>query len=227
MKKLFIIYFAILHILILSKSDFFGKISNYFNQSSTIEVRVKPTFYERMLEQHIFMDIHHPDNSFIFIGDSIIQGLSTVAIVNPSINYGISADTTSGVLNRIQKYNSLKNSHSIIIHIGINDILMNIDIEKILLNYQEIISTLQFGNNVYISAIFPVATFHPNSMEINQKVTLINENIENFLKTNENFIFIDNEALVSDDSLYLIDGVHLSPDGYKIWIETLRRIISK
>ena len=63
-----------------------------------------------------------PNQTIVFIGDSIIQGLYVSAVTENGVNFGISGDTTAGVLERIDKYTILNKARAVVIAIGINDI---------------------------------------------------------------------------------------------------------
>ena len=80
-------------------------------------------YYSQILEYHKRMDSAVPKNSVIFIGDSLTQGFPVSAAWWPSTNYGIGADTTYGVINRLEQYtHSIANSQAVVLAIGINDL---------------------------------------------------------------------------------------------------------
>ena len=57
-----------------------------------------------MVKYHSRMDGSIPDNSILFIGDSITQSLCVSAVADNSVNLGIGGDTTLDVINRLPKY---------------------------------------------------------------------------------------------------------------------------
>jgi len=78
-------------------------------------------FYRNeVLAFQLRVDKNLTEEYLIFIGDSHIQGLAVQEISSKSINYGIGADTTLGVLNRASKYQSVLTSAAVIFHIVIN-----------------------------------------------------------------------------------------------------------
>ena len=95
-----------------------------------------------MLGYHKRMDGNIPDDSTIFIGDSLTQSLAVSAISPRSVNYGIGNDTLIGVLKRIGEYKSIYRSSMIVIAVGINDLKIGKNIEEILYNYEAIIKKI-------------------------------------------------------------------------------------
>ncbi|WP_052063415.1 GDSL-type esterase/lipase family protein [Nitrincola sp. A-D6] len=233
-KLLFSLYILALHlafIFIIINTNFIEKIINKVSTNKlSMEVTFSP-YYFRTLNQHLAMDAQHPEGINLFIGDSFIQGLSTAAILSPSANYGISADTTYGLLNRLKKYKSIEKSDKIIISIGINDILSGNKDQEIINNYKKIIEQLLNHKSIFINSIFPVSiNTDPNGL-LNSRIDLLNSKIELLTKgkVNINYINIKDHIRNSDAYLsgnfYIEDGLHLSVDGYNEWIEILKNYI--
>ena len=111
-----------LHLLlaiVLLKSNFIQKVEHKLGITS-YQDEITDDF-RRMLKYHMRMDGNVPNNSVVFIGDSITQGLAVTAVASPSINCGISCDTSYGVLKRIRRYKSIENASAVVIAIGVND----------------------------------------------------------------------------------------------------------
>ena len=58
------------------------------------------------------------------------------------VNYGIGGDTSLGLLNRLEYYNSLKKADKILVAIGINDFIFNRTSKEIIGNYAKIFELL-------------------------------------------------------------------------------------
>ncbi len=231
MKKIiFNLYMVALHlafIFIIINTNFIEKVINKVSTNkSSMEETFSP-FYIRTLNQHLAMDAQHPEGINLFIGDSFIQGLSTAAISNPSVNYGISADTTYGLISRLKQYKSIEKSDNIIISIGINDILSGEKDQKILNNYREILEELSEHKSVFINSIFPVAIKTDPNGSLNSRIGLLNNKIELMTKEyiNINYINIKDHITYLNENFYAEDGLHLSRDGYNEWIKTLKEHI--
>lgn len=182
-------------------------------------------YYYKMLTVHKRIDLQVPDKSVILIGDSISQGL----LYPQLINYGIGSDTTLGVINRLDKYKSLKNASKIILMIGVND-LSRRDNADILKNYNRILDALP-AEKLVVFAILPISqSVEDKKRKIsNLRIQQINQSLEKicadrkvrFINMNERYL---NSMGGLDDRYHVGDGVHLNRQGYEIWKEYLRDI---
>lgn len=77
-----------------------------------------------------------------FLGDSITQSLNVNSVTDRGVNYGIGGDTSLGLLNRLEYYNSLKKADKILVAIGINDFIFNRTSKEIIGNYAKIFELL-------------------------------------------------------------------------------------
>jgi len=155
LRKLGVVYLLILHtliVLILINSDFIEKVGYKLGVFATPELS---SYYDEITTLHFRMDGNVPDGATLFIGDSITQGLATSAIAALSVNYGISSDTTLGVLNRIRKYESTARANAVVLAVGVNDLSRRNDGE-IITNYEKILNSIPKETSVVVSAILPV-----------------------------------------------------------------------
>lgn len=231
LRKLGVIYLLMLHILValmLAKSDFIDKAGYKFGVYTAPELS---SYYDRITTYHFRMNGNVPDGATIFIGDSITQGLATSAISKLSVNYGIGSDTTLGVLNRVRKYESLTRANAIVLAIGVNDLRRRND-EKIIANYEDILSSLPKYIPIVVSAILPVDERVQSVNSENKRITRVNALLNELAGAYDNVTFSDAGILLrgSDNNLkanfHVGDGVHLSSDGYQIWIQELRRALN-
>ena len=189
-------------------------------------------FYEDMLGSHLQLDGSVEEGSVIFLGDSLTQGLNVAAISNQSINYGIGMDTTAGLLKRITTYESLEKASIIVIAIGINDLIrVKRKPENILENYQKILESLPQPSNkrstVFIQALLPVDESASSLSGINDKILQLNSSLQS-LAAAYGAKFINLHASFAESTgnlkqtLHIGDGLHLSSEGYRLWISALK-----
>jgi lysophospholipase L1-like esterase len=178
------------------------------------------------------MDENVPDNSVIFIGDSITQGLAVSAVANPSVNYGIGGDTTVGVLKRVQSYASLDRASVVVIAVGINDFSYRSN-EKIFDNIKSIVKKLPISIPIVISAILPIdEKIIKEWSGYNSRIVMLNSKVKDFTDKSNRLFFVDiGDALVDNkgnfsDKYHVGDGLHLNSRGNDIWIGALQEVIS-
>lgn len=161
------------------------------------------------------------------IGDSITdRGLWCELIKrNDIINRGISGDTTSGVLNRLDSLNSeLKQAF---IMIGINDLLKGKSVEYVFGNYKKIITVLRNKNVTPI--IQSTLYVGKNAPKIyNEKVKQLNSLLQEYTAKNKiKYIDLNNELAPNGFLLqkYSLDGLHLTGEAYFQWIKIIQNYL--
>lgn len=146
-------------------------------------------------------------------------------------NRGISGDTSDGLLKRIDQVTEL-NPQKVFLMIGINDIQQDIPVETIEKNYKKIIQKIKEANpktQIYVQSVFPVAgeMYENNqfkrSKPINETVAKLNKKLAQlegvtFLKVAEQF---GNELAEE----YSVDGLHLSKEGYEVWLSEIEEYV--
>jgi lysophospholipase L1-like esterase len=170
------------------------------------------------------MDESVPDKTTIFLGDSITQGLATAAVVPCSINYGIAGENTAQLLDAIPSYKSLARANAIVLTIGINDLEqgMNVGLNN---RYQKIVEALPQQTPLIWSAVMPAKNIALS--DINNA----NQSIKSLCASRGNCVFVDTWRFLADKNGYMItrlfldDGVHLSTEGYRAWILSLKQAI--
>lgn len=186
--------------------------------------------YHQSVKAHTGIDYFVEEGSAIFIGDSITEGLNTNMVFQPSVNFGISMDTTRGVYERLDVYSSLSKASVIVLAVGIND-LIHRTAEAALGNYNQILKKLPASVPILVSAILPVDE-NVGWVGFNEKVLTMNTGLKMMTEQKANFFFINpGDYLVSDDgnlsSQYHTDGIHLNKKGYEIWISRLKKAFSE
>jgi len=169
---------------------------------------------------------------FIFLGNSITAGTDWSKLLNlPNAkNRGISGDITFGVLERLQEVIERKPSKLFIL-IGINDISRNIPDSIILRNYKTMIERVRSGSkrtHIYFTTLLPVnASFEKfkNHYGKDNHILWLNDEIRKFASKTVTIVdlypvFVDNDKRLKAELTK--DGLHLVPDGYKVWADYLK-----
>lgn len=174
----------------------------------------------------------------VFIGNSHIQHAGnwnkTLNIAN-GVNRGIGGDITNGVIARLEEVICAQPS-KVVLLIGTNDIVWTkkSDVE-IVRNINKIIDMLIEGlpsATIVVNTVMPINEVwdkkEVDHRQINERVRSINDHLQK--RQNPNLVFFDLAALVKDSSGFLndqltVDGVHLNPEGKKLWMQELKGAI--
>jgi lysophospholipase L1-like esterase len=181
---------------------------------------------------------HLPDtkNEIIFLGNSITDGAEWFELFsNPRChNRGISADVTEGVLLRLDAITKLDPS-KIFIMIGINDLSRDMTVDEIIANYRTILERIRKETprtKVYVESVLPVNPATGMALNHTNKTGLIMQLNGRLRGLSEEFghTFIDLFAVMADENnqlprKYSIDGLHLSYEGYRIWVEAIKQYV--
>ncbi len=183
---------------------------------------------EYLLETNLY-DLSYKTQmaDIVMLGDSITFRVNWEELLGTEnstiVNRGINGDTTVGFLHRLNNIYKLK-PKKVFIMGGINDIILNLDINDTFNNYKNIILALQKNN------IKPIvqSTLYTKYEKFNIKVTILNKLLKEFC-TKENIIYIDLNSKISNNSSiindYSTDGIHLNYKGYNIWRSELEKYI--
>lgn len=164
----------------------------------------------------------------VFIGDSITNGLSVESIFN-AVNFGISGYTVKRMKGLVGKYSNLEEK-IIVLALGINDIPRNNS--ELIADYVELIENLPTNSTILISSILPrdEKTFFKywGVKKTNSQISKINKMLLEYSLTKENIYYSDTAKFLRNDNGDLIvnfhigDGIHLSEEGYKQWVNGLK-----
>lgn len=163
----------------------------------------------------------------VFVGDSITargewQEFFPEQVV---LNRGIDSDVTEGVRNRLSVIIETQ-PEKIFLMIGINDLKQGISSETTLEYYEQILEQLSSSLpdcEIYVQSILPVSSSTGIS---NRDVQDLNVSIQK-LAEECNITYIDLYSFLVDEhndlpKAYSADGVHMTGDAYKIWIDVLK-----
>lgn len=230
-RKVWGIYIICLHIFcvaILLESDCIERVGVRLGLYQQPEIS---SYYNTITTYHKRMDGSIPEGATLFIGDSITQSLATSAVSDLSVNYGIGADTTIGVLNRLPLYKSISTAKAVVIAIGVND-LKRRDNSDIVGNFKKVLDFIPRDKTIVVSAILPVDERVEAVNASNDRIIKLNLEIRELAKYYKNVAFVNSRDLLqeSDGNLkkefHIGDGVHLSMSGYQVWINQLRNALN-
>lgn len=165
----------------------------------------------------------------VLLGDSITDEGEWAELLPcaPVKNRGISADTTQGLLNRLQPILESK-PKVILLMIGINDLLnAQKSPEQVGSNYEKILSQVQQSTPetvVLAQSVLPVSD-RLIGRKCDREIRQLNYIIKNLAATFD-YQYIDLFPCFADhnnqlDLQYTEDGVHLNGKGYQTWAKIL------
>jgi len=229
MRLLFIVYLLLFHLfvgIVIVKTDILVRIQNKLG-FTTEQEEITP-FYYAMVGFHRRVDANIPDNSIIFLGDSLIQGLAISSIASPSINFGIGNDTTWGLIQRIPYYSSISKSKAIVIAIGVNDLIRRNN-KEIINNYKKIATLIPDHIPIVFSAILPIDEALLDTVDFNKRIRDVNNELKKLCDDNQRLYFINitNQLTRPDgwlsEKFHIGDGIHLNALGNAVWIDGLKK----
>lgn len=212
------------------KSDFYDNLIYKFSNKASAE----DSYQNRWEYKHntdLYKLYNKPAN-IVMLGNSITYRVDWNELLNRTdiANRGIGNDITLGMLNRLQDVYDV-NPKVCFVMGGINDIMNDIEPEKIVLNIEAICNDLKEKNiKPIVYSIIYTSKKYPNHKNINNIILQTNSLLE-LGCFNNNITFVDINTTLSDNySLkqeFSFDGVHLSAQGYKIWKELINPIIKQ
>lgn len=181
-------------------------------------------YVQRVLRYHRWVDEQIPEQSVVFLGDSLTQGLATAAVVPNSTNFGIGGQTTSGLLDALPTYKSVAKAKLIFLEIGINDFLED-STAGLSDRIKRISNALPANTPLVWSSVMPAKTDKYSRYDIAE----VNKVIKAVCVQRINCRYLDTWVFLSGadgqtaSQDFLTDGVHLSPEGYRKWIAALKQ----
>lgn len=187
-------------------------------------------YYDQKLS--MFEKAPTPKKPIVWLGDSITDGgeWSEFFPNLNTLNRGVSADNTFGILNRLYEVIQRK-PKKVFLLIGINDIARNIPDSIIIRNYKKIIDSFKIKSpttRLYVQSILPTNnafTNFANHQNKTEHILYINNALQKLcLDKNVTYIdlytaFLDKENKL--DKEYTNDGLHLLGTGYQKWKQVL------
>ncbi|MBS1572116.1 MAG: family 20 glycosylhydrolase [Bacteroidetes bacterium] len=184
------------------------------------------TYYHQ--RNSFFQEMPTTKDDIAFLGNSITDGAEWTELFQDLHikNRGISGDTSSGVINRLQEVVDRKPS-KIFLLIGTNDLAKNVSKENLINNIFLIADYIKENSpatQVFIQSILPVNDIFGKFEGHTKNNTLIN-NVNTILKANQSshhYQYIDLHQFFVDENgklnpKYTNDGLHLLGKAYLLW----------
>lgn len=180
--------------------------------------------------ESFFSYFYSAPTELVCLGDSITQKFEWQdALPQYEVkNRGIGSDTTLGALARLDSIALLK-PQIISLMIGINDLAQNRTIDSIEHTYQTLLDNiyeLMPDTTIIVTSVLPVTEDHTirseDILELNKRIQA--------LCLERGIVYLDLFADFSDENghlkqAYAMDSVHLSAQGYALWLEHLVRAL--
>lgn len=194
-------------------------------------IPVLPDHYRKKLEA--FRKEEATTGKIMFLGNSITEMGNFRLLTGDTtvVNRGIGGDITFGVLNRLDEVIRFKPS-KVFLLIGINDMYKRIPLPTVVSNIFAIVSLIHADSPktaIYVQSILPVnPSFKnfPKGYDLNEDVETVNRQLMHLGKrVKYTYVDLNTHFLGPDGRLqtkYSVDGLHLSPAGYELWMKILK-----
>jgi lysophospholipase L1-like esterase len=159
----------------------------------------------------------------LMLGDSLTEPADWTAMLpgfGPVVNQGISADTTVGMLKRVDLANAT-NAQTVAVMAGVNDLRWGEPVDQVFKRYQQLIQKLQApGRCIIVQSTLLTRGVEP----VNDSVLALNRDLARACDGGR-CRFVDlNPVLAPEGELlpeFSVDGLHLSGRGYSLWRDAL------
>jgi lysophospholipase L1-like esterase len=164
----------------------------------------------------------------VLLGDSRVAGAEWSELLERGeiSNRGISGDTTSGVLRRLET--SVPAGAALcVLQVGVNDLILGGSIEQTVANYRQIVGWLQKERNarVVITSVIPASEEQP---ELNRAIHELNQQLVQ-LAAASGAQWVDLGPALSPEGFLRAelrsDAVHLNGDGYLRFRDALTPVL--
>lgn len=164
----------------------------------------------------------------VFLGDSITAYIDWNEFFKSSnlLNRGVEGDTWRGVLHRLDEIIS-RHPSTIVLMVGINDIAAGAPSDEIIEQARETINKIDINLSDTQIILCDIIPSPKCSLKAISEVNTGYLNIDNEDGSIIHLPLMDlylNEDGSANANLFSNDGIHLNGNGYKIWIEELRKI---
>lgn len=185
----------------------------------------------RLREAYKNMDASIPAGVTIFLGDSITMSLATPAVAQNSINFGIGWQRSDQLLKSMEAYSSIDRASRVVVTIGTNDLLQGRE-EGIESRYQMLLKRIPADVDIVMSSVPPIGniSFYGVHKVMDSSVRAVVESARRVCKNDNRCRFVDAYAALTKDGepiegVLLQDEIHLTPKGYALWIDALKKEI--
>jgi hypothetical protein len=208
MKRLLLAYLVVLHAALLV-------FAVRFNVVERIRLHLRagdtPTWIASEWFIHQETDPLVPAGATIFLGDSIIRRMPASAVADKAVNYGVDGQSSSQLMASLSGYPSIAAANAVVLNIGATDFMQNRPID-----YARVLDALP-PVPVVLSSLTPIAGRDLTSVVTAARIACV---------ARPKCIFVDAYHLLHGQDVLLPDGVHLSVNGYRLWVSALRSALA-
>lgn len=195
------------------------------------------TLNYRMRKMYFLLTAGNKKNPVVFFGDSITFGTDWQQLFPEisAINRGISGDTTLGLLERQGEVIALR-PRQVFLMIGTNDLCFNRPLEKVVENYDRILTRFQSESpetQVFVQSILPFndQMYPSNGLRKNSNIRELNQAIRR-LADKHGYVYLDLTAAFTGPGgsllpQYTYDGLHLNESAYLVWQKQIDGYVAK
>jgi hypothetical protein len=163
----------------------------------------------------------------VMLGDSITALTDWSALLQSFdvANRGIIGDTAEGVLERIDSIIAM-HPQCVAIMVGVNDLFAKRSVQQLLQNYSTIVDRLSTsGATVIVQSILATSQSYAS---LNASVIDVNRSLAEMCRRSGRCLYLDLNSTVAATGAVAdsIDGLHLGPNSYKIWANTLAPLLN-
>lgn len=191
-----------------------------------------------LLRQEARVAAEHPtDHLAVLLGDSISLWFpqDLLPAERAWLNQGISGETSDGLRQRLSLIDQT-HPQTILVMIGINDLIRGVDDSVLLENYRAIVRYLRQAHpnsQIVVQSILPHAGKGTNWEGRDRLLTVPNSRIRHLndalraIATNQGVYYLDLYSVFTNaqgdlHSSFSTDGLHLNPQGYLVWRTVLQ-----
>lgn len=184
-------------------------------------------FYWAALRAHLTNERFIPAGTPVMIGDSRIQNVDFYPRVNV-VNFGITGDTTAGMLNRMRLYKNL--TGPVFLAGGVNDLGFGEKYDaEIVANHEKMIAIVPHGVSVYVLGVFPV--IGESLPGYSSRIRAINKQLRTVCHRRPGCSYVDvwtklsNPKWQARPEYMAADGIHLNAAGSSVIVEAAIRAL--
>jgi lysophospholipase L1-like esterase len=201
-------------------------------QTAKIDSSYNNIYYQGRME--LFENLPLPKKSIVFLGNSITERGEWHELIPDKIimNRGIGGDNTFGVRARLAPIVKSQ-PKKIFLLIGINDIGRGLPVDVIATNYRKIIEHVKKGSpktSLYVQSVLPMnddilkADYLKNKghliVQLNQEIQKLAAEYDlHYINLYEEF----NSGQGKLKPELTMDGIHIRPAAYVLWVDYLKR----
>jgi lysophospholipase L1-like esterase len=198
------------------------------SQTAYDSLYLKNPVYKNLTALYELSKIEHAD--IVFLGNSITYGGNWAELLGRErvVNRGIGSDNLPGMLHRLPQVYRLQPKLCFLMA-GINDIYADVPVDTVFTRYTQLIDSLRVKNIIpIIQSTLYVNPKWKRADAKNPEVVKLNMLLHDYT-VQHGLIYIDLNVYLSENemlrSTYTTDGVHLTPEAYKVWRDNIELII--